>query len=140
MSRAGRSEITWVKSGILTGKPTYNYGLGDSGCETLCGTKQYWKIGVTPALPNKRTKFITELNTRGFIISLTAKDTEGGVCKGKWGDVKDLAKHSITVNVMIDDDIEGTSEYIVYGGTFLVFSDYCRPSIRLASLMKLPII
>lgn len=26
-----------------------------------------------------------------------------------------------------------------YGGTFLVFSDYCRPSIRLASLMKLPV-
>ena len=27
-----------------------------------------------------------------------------------------------------------------YGGTFLVFSDYMRPAIRLASLMKLPLI
>jgi transketolase len=27
-----------------------------------------------------------------------------------------------------------------YGGTFLVFSDYLRPSIRLAALMKLPVI
>ncbi len=27
-----------------------------------------------------------------------------------------------------------------YGGTFLVFSDYCRPSIRLAALMNLPVI
>jgi len=27
-----------------------------------------------------------------------------------------------------------------YGGTFLVFSDYMRPSIRLAALMKLPVI
>jgi transketolase len=27
-----------------------------------------------------------------------------------------------------------------YGGTFLVFADYCRPSIRLAALMKLPVI
>ena len=27
-----------------------------------------------------------------------------------------------------------------YGGTFLVFTDYCRPAIRLAALMKLPII
>lgn len=27
-----------------------------------------------------------------------------------------------------------------YGGTFLVFSDYMRPSIRLAGLMKLPVI
>ena len=28
----------------------------------------------------------------------------------------------------------------VYGGTFLVFSDYMRPSVRLAAMMKLPII
>lgn len=27
-----------------------------------------------------------------------------------------------------------------YGGTFLVFTDYCRPSIRLSALMKLPVI
>lgn len=27
-----------------------------------------------------------------------------------------------------------------YGATFLVFSDYCKPSIRLASLMRLPVI
>ena len=27
-----------------------------------------------------------------------------------------------------------------YGGTFLVFSDYCRPSIRLAALMNIPVI
>ena len=27
-----------------------------------------------------------------------------------------------------------------YGGTFLVFTDYCRPSIRLAALMSLPVI
>ncbi len=28
----------------------------------------------------------------------------------------------------------------VFGGTFFVFSDYCRPSVRLAALMKLPVI
>ena len=27
-----------------------------------------------------------------------------------------------------------------YGGTFLVFSDYCSPSIRLAALMDIPVI
>ena len=27
-----------------------------------------------------------------------------------------------------------------YGGTFLVFADYCRPAIRLAALMNLPVI
>jgi transketolase len=30
--------------------------------------------------------------------------------------------------------------FIPYGGTFLVFSDYCKPSIRLAALMKLKVI
>jgi transketolase len=28
---------------------------------------------------------------------------------------------------------------LVYGGTFLVFSDYMRPAVRLAALMKLPV-
>jgi len=28
----------------------------------------------------------------------------------------------------------------VYGATFFVFADYCRPALRLASLMKLPVI
>ena len=32
------------------------------------------------------------------------------------------------------------SEIIPYGGTFLIFSDYCKPSIRLAAMMKLKII
>ena len=30
--------------------------------------------------------------------------------------------------------------FTTYGGTFLVFSDYMKPSIRLAALMKLPVI
>ena len=32
------------------------------------------------------------------------------------------------------------SELIPYGGTFLIFSDYCKPSIRLAAMMKQRII
>ena len=32
------------------------------------------------------------------------------------------------------------SKIIPYGGTFLIFSDYCRPSIRLAALMNLRVI
>ncbi len=30
--------------------------------------------------------------------------------------------------------------FIVYGGTFLVFSDYCRPALRLAALMGLRVV
>ena len=32
------------------------------------------------------------------------------------------------------------SKFIPYGGTFLIFSDYCKPSIRLAAIMKQRII
>ena len=32
------------------------------------------------------------------------------------------------------------SNLIPYGGTFLIFSDYCKPSIRLAAMMKLGVI
>ena len=28
------------------------------------------------------------------------------------------------------------SSFIPYGGTFLIFSDYCKPSIRLSALMQ----
>ncbi len=28
----------------------------------------------------------------------------------------------------------------IFGGTFFVFSDYCRPAIRLAAIMKLPVV
>ena len=30
--------------------------------------------------------------------------------------------------------------FVPYGGTFLIFSDYMRPAIRLAALMELPAI
>ncbi|MFQ3307505.1 MAG: transketolase [Candidatus Midichloriaceae bacterium] len=42
--------------------------------------------------------------------------------------------------VAIMNGIKVYCDYIPYGGTFLVFSDYCRPAIRLAALMNLPII
>tara|TARA_A100001234_G_scaffold142782_1_gene125379 strand:+ start:61 stop:2025 length:1965 start_codon:yes stop_codon:yes gene_type:complete len=32
------------------------------------------------------------------------------------------------------------SKFIPYGGTFLIFSDYCKPSIRLSALMNLQVI
>jgi transketolase len=32
------------------------------------------------------------------------------------------------------------SKFIPYGGTFLIFSDYCKPSIRLSALMELRVI
>ncbi len=42
--------------------------------------------------------------------------------------------------IAILSGIASSRYFIPYGGTFLVFSDYCRPAIRLASMMQLPII
>ena len=40
--------------------------------------------------------------------------------------------------VAIMNGIALDSNFLVYGGTFLVFSDYARPAIRLAALMSVP--
>ena len=32
------------------------------------------------------------------------------------------------------------SKIVPYGGTFLIFSDYCKPSIRLSAMMKKQVI
>ena len=42
--------------------------------------------------------------------------------------------------IAIMNGIKAYGCFTPYSGTFLVFSDYCKPPIRLASLMKLPII
>ena len=46
-------------------------------------------------------------------------------------------REAAMVSIMNGMQVSGIRSY---GGTFLVFSDYCRPSIRLAAMMKLPII
>ena len=48
--------------------------------------------------------------------------------------IREHAMVAIMNGINIHDQLKS------FGGTFLVFSDYCRPSIRLAALMKLSII
>ena len=48
-----------------------------------------------------------------------------------WG-VRELAMAAMVNGLTAYDD------YRAYGATFFVFSDYCRPAIRLAAIMKLP--
>lgn len=40
----------------------------------------------------------------------------------------------------IMNGVQAHGGFRIYGATFLVFSDYCRPAIRLAALMGLPVI
>ena len=46
-----------------------------------------------------------------------------------------IREHAMTA---IMSGIALHSNFLVYGGTFLVFSDYARPAIRLAALMSVP--
>ena len=41
-----------------------------------------------------------------------------------------------TFDVAAMNGIGGIQRFIPYGGTFLVFSDYCKNSIRLSAMMK----
>ncbi len=48
-----------------------------------------------------------------------------------------IREHAMTA---VMNGIALHSNFLVYGGTFLVFSDYARPAIRLAALMSVPIV
>lgn len=50
-----------------------------------------------------------------------------------WG-VRELAMSAMANGLTAYDDLRG------FGATFFVFSDYCRPAIRLAAIMNLPTI
>ena len=111
-------EITWITSGTLKGNPIYNYGVGSGGCETTCGNKQNWKLGVSGKVP-KRTTIKVKPYTHNFIVSLSVQDTEGGACVGSWKDSASEQKHKIEVKVTIYGKDGGTSEntYLVIGGS-----------------------
>lgn len=48
--------------------------------------------------------------------------------------IRELAMSSIMSGMLLHGGFR------VFGGTFFVFSDYCRPAMRVAALMKLPVI
>ena len=116
--------ITWIKSGSLVGNPTYNYGYGDSGCETLCGTRQNWKLGITPKIPNiNKTRIKTELYSKSFIIELNPQTTQGGVCRGQWKLASEPNKHKILIELIIYDKsnkILSTNTHTASGGSPIV--------------------
>jgi len=61
----------------------------------------------------------------------------GSIGPGQFGGANihfGIREHAMT-SIMNGMALHG--DLIPYGGTFLIFADYCRPSIRLAALMKL---
>ena len=116
-------DITWIKEGTLKGKPSVV-----AGCETVCGTKQTWKVGVTPALitegkSNREIISQIEANVHQFVIKHSAKDSSGGACTGSYHSDDELAhkfeatiKHSRRGQRLIKD-----SELMVVGGGMTYF-------------------
>lgn len=112
-------DSTILKSGTLKGKPIYNYGLSNFGCETTCGTKQNWSLSISPAITGNKTRIKVNKFMSVFTISMDAESTEGGICKGDWEKVSDPAKHQIEVNLKIYDGntILSNNTYFVRGGS-----------------------
>ena len=75
-------DITWLGEGELYGKPVVK-----GGCEFTCGTKQIWKVGVTPPIKTQGLtkkeiyKQIKPLQNQ-IVIQHIAKDSSGGTCTG----------------------------------------------------------
>ncbi len=67
--------------------------------------------------PSTRPRSSPAARTAGCCTSASASTAMGSILNG-------ITLHGLTR---------------VYGGTFLVFSDYMRPAVRLAALMKLPV-
>tara|TARA_R110001592_G_scaffold333817_4_gene617855 strand:+ start:346 stop:987 length:642 start_codon:yes stop_codon:yes gene_type:complete len=112
-------------SGTLKGNPTYNYGIGGDGCETTCGTKQNWELGIY--LPPKEVrnliKIKTPLYTNNLFVRLNPETTEGGICTGKWKLANEPAKHKIKVSLKIygvGNKILSENEYKVSGITEVI--------------------
>lgn len=76
-----------------------------------------------------------------------AADLKESTCTGQLGEVgekgaRPFIYYGIREHAMaaIMNGLAAHKGYLPYGGTFLVFSDYARPAIRLSALMKLPVI
>ena len=109
-----------IGSGTLKGNPIYNYGFGSDGCETTCGTKQNWELGIylPPTEVKNPIKIKTPLYTTNLFVRLNPETTEGGTCTGNWKLAKEPAKHKIKVSLIIygvGNKILTQNEYKVSG-------------------------
>ena len=129
----------------------FNLKLEDKTKEEIVNFKKTYAVDETKYATRKASEKSLELlnnhiqNFIGGSADLTGsnntKTSEMGIfnadnSKGSYV-YYGLREHAIAGN-MNGLDLHGGIR--AYGGTFLVFSDYCRPSIRLAALMNIPVI
>jgi transketolase len=113
-----------LKKAMLAEKPAGTRKYSEKVLEVINGGMQTTVGGSADLTPsnNTKTKNITEIKTGDFsgrYIHYGIR--EHGMCAAMNG----MALHK---------------GIIPYGGTFMVFSDYCRPSIRLAAIMGIHVV
>ena len=113
--------IEWLVNGTLKGNPS-----SFMGCETVCGVKQNWKIGITPTPTYKPSKRINRTFIKAtpfinnFIISLDVEDTSGGACISKWKTSKPQSSHKVSIKLQQyaqDKKPIKDSNFILVGGS-----------------------
>ncbi len=104
----------------------------------------------TLATRKSSEKILTSLNEKKNMIIGGSADLAGSN-NTKTKNHKPITKHNFKGNYIhygvrehamcgIMNGLSLHSKFIPYGGTFLIFSDYCKPAIRLSALMKLNVI
>ena len=117
------SEVTWIGNGVLYGEPTKFIG-----CETVCGTKQAWSVGVTPAIVtdglSKKEIYAQIIPTlHQFVIGHSAQDSSGGACIGDYhSDNQGMHKYQVTIKHTKDGKkaIRDSKNIVVGGNTIFV--------------------
>ena len=108
------------------------------------------KSSETLATRKSSEKILTALNERKNMIIGGSADLAGSN-NTKTKNHKPISKNNFKGNYIhygvrehamcgIMNGLSLHSKLIPYGGTFLIFSDYCKPAIRLSALMKLNVV
>ena len=114
-------DVTWLESGTLYGKP-----VNWLGCEVTCGTKQEWKVGVSPAISENES---IDAYNHNLVIMLDPYDSSGGACSGGFHQSDNPMSHRIvaTIKRYHENRLQSEDQVVVVGGlmgSFALYGEY----------------
>lgn len=121
-----------LPDGWETCLPVYSADMESISTRTASGNALNALAGTIPMLIGGSADLASSNYTTLERCGIFRKDDYKG--RNIWFGVREFAMGTALNGMMLHGGLR------VFGGTFLVFSDYLRPSIRLAALMKLPLI
>ena len=144
------TQIGWAFDGLKIMKNDFNYFFNsDKDLQTLKAKIDYLKTLEPMATRKCSEKFLEIVSKLPSLIGGSADLAGSNNTKTKNHKIiksNDFSGNYIHYGVRehamcgIMNGISLHSGLIPYGGTFLIFSDYCKPSIRLAAMMKQKVI